>query len=90
MVIMFISQSMSTCYTAPNYLLHCPNFFFQRIKLFGSLSNISVSILPLSPSILIQILLYGDRNFCDDYNFKILSSTITYLIDTKRFDGPLF
>ena len=73
-----------------HYLLHCPNFFFQRIKLFGSLSNISVSILPLSPSILIQILLYGDRNFCDDYNFKILSSTITYLIDTKRFDGPLF
>ena len=37
-----------------------------------------------------QIFLYGNSTYSDNDNKLILDASITYILETKRFDGPVF
>ena len=69
--------------TVEHYLLHCPIYSLLRRELFGNLRLI-VSLLTLTSSACTcNLLLYG--NPCYD----LLELTISFIISSKRFNGPL-
>ena len=76
--------------TTKHFLLHCQNFDQQRLILLNTLSNIDTSIINLNDSDMTHLLLFGKPSFNTDINGQILSSTITYIMSTKRFDELLF
>ena len=72
-----------------HFLLHCPNYSTYRCYLFDDLRQKEILILPFSCSYLVQILLLGNKfNFAT--NKEILSCIINFIINSKRFDGPLY
>ena len=60
-----------------------------RIALNNSLKAIDKDILKHSGSSLTKVIFYGDSKYSDIQNHDILNSTITYLLDSKRFDCSL-
>ena len=60
-----------------------------RITLYNSLKNIDKDIPKLSDSSLIKVILSGDSKH-SDIQHHILNSTITYILDPKRFDCSFF
>ena len=86
----FCSCSTNSIETTEHFLLHCSNYSNDRNILFNSLKNLSVSLIPLKPSFLCDILLFGDSNFSNITNRGILSLVINYIHSTERFIGPLF
>ena len=76
--------------SAEHFLLHCPNFSIYRCSLFDSLRQNEICILPYSSSYLVKILLFGNDKFNIKTNKNILTSVIDFIIQSKRFDGPLF
>jgi len=73
-----------------HFLLHCSNFSNERLILFDSLRLLSINIIPLKPSCLSKLLLYGDPSFTNNVNCDILNLVIDFICDTNRFSGPLF
>ena len=76
--------------TTFHFLLSCPNYTDERLILLSKIRNINSNILENTNSQITQLFLYGDKNFTVSTNFVILSSTIEYILATKRFDEPLF
>ena len=74
----------------PHFLLSCPNYIDEKLTLLSKIRNINPNILENANSQITQLFLYGDKNFTAPTNFVILSSTIEYILATKRFDEPLF
>ena len=56
----------------------------------NELSNLDPSILQLNHNTLTTLLLFGNNSYTDEINSKIIASSITFIKDSKRFDGPLF
>ena len=56
----------------------------------NELSNISTAINHLNSTDFIRVILYGDKNFDNVTNFKIITATIKFIKSTKRFVGVLF
>ena len=71
-----------------HFFLHCHHFNAIRITLNNSLKAIDKDILKLSHSSLTKVILYGDSKYSDIQN-HVLNSTITYILDSKRFDCSL-
>ena len=69
-----------------HFFLHCHHFNAIHITLNNSLKAIDKDILKLSDSFLTKIILYGDSKCSDIQNHDVLNSTITYILDSKRFD----
>ena len=69
---------------------HCQNFDQQRLVLLNTLSNIDNSIINLNDSDMTHLLLFGKPSFNTYINGQILSSTITYIMSSKRFDEFFF
>ena len=67
------------------FLLLCPAFDIQRRNLLAGIRPF-VQINSLSNNILVEILLYGDKDFSDDVNKTILELTIKFINETGRFD----
>ena len=70
-----------------HFLLRCPLFANHRQTLLGSTSRFigtDISILPMDH--LTSILLYGSNAFNSEINKSIISETISYIKNTKRFD----
>ena len=84
----FCACDESSVESTEHYLLVCPNYHQFRHQLFTDLQT-EMSIIPFNKSYLTQILLYGSESYSDGINNFILKCTIIYLINTKRFDGPL-
>ena len=76
--------------SAEHFLLHCPNFSIYRCSFFDSLHQKEICILPYSSSYLVKIRLFGNEKFNIITNKNILTSVIEFIIQSKRFDGPLF
>ena len=76
--------------TVSHYLLRCPNFTQQRTHLMNELIKIFPNVFLTNDNLLSTILLFGDNQFSNNMNFKLLSLTIEYLISSQRFDMPLF
>ena len=74
-------------YTFKKYI---SNFSIYRCSLFDSLRQNEICILPYSSSYLVKILLFGNDKFNIKTNKNILTSVIDFIIQSKRFDGPLF
>ena len=72
------------------FLLSCLNYSDERLTLLSKIRNISPSILENTNSRITRFFLYGEKNVTASTNFIILSSTIEYMLATKKFDEPLF
>ena len=73
-----------------HYLLRCPNHVRSRTVLFENLNSINGTVNFTCDSITTETLLYGKSSFDDFINKKIIESTIKFLIDSSRFNEPLF
>ena len=73
-----------------HYLLQCSNFSNERLVLFDNLRTLDISIIPLNPSNLCRLFLYGECNVTDNVNCEILNFVIKFICDSNRFSGPLY
>ena len=72
-----------------HFLLLCPSFDIQRRDLLAGISVVLrpfVQINSLSNNILIQLLLYGDKDLSSDINKHVLELTLNFIHKTGRFD----
>ena len=72
-----------------DFFLRCHLFQIERITLLNDITEADEHSISDNTSNLDQILLYGNENYNHNRNKKILSSTIKFCIDNKRFDMPL-
>ena len=84
------SCRLNSIESVEHFLLHCPNYSTYRCYLFDDLRQKEILILPFSCSYLVQILLLGNNKFNFATNKEILSCVINFIINSKRFDGPLY
>ena len=68
----------------------CQNNLSARTTLINELNNISNAINSLNSTDFIRVILYGDKNFDNVSNFKIIAATIKFFKTTKRFGEALF
>ena len=54
------------------------------------LNNITTAIASLNPNDLVRVILYGDKRFNKETNYKILTESIKFIKDTQRFEKPFF
>jgi len=76
--------------TTQHFLIHCSDYSNDRLVMFDNLLRLDITLLPLNPRTLCRTLLYGDPNFSFAQNQNILTITIKFICDTRRFAGPLF
>ena len=71
-----------------HFLLLCPSFQESRRDLLADVSFLlqPLGFANLSKDALLQILLYGDKDFPDDLNKNILLLTLRFIHRTCRFD----
>jgi len=69
--------------------MHCSDYSNVRLAMFNSLQQLDITLFPLNPTRLFNILLYGDSKFSTVKNHDILY-TVKFICDTERFNGPLF
>ena len=69
-----------------HYLTVCDYFSEQRLTLYESVSNIIPNFNTLSNDNVTHCLLFGVKTLKDDINTKILTATISFIKETKRFD----
>ena len=91
-ILKFIRPTASSifCCQFSWFLLSFHNYSDERLTLLCQIRNINPDILRNNNTQVNQFFLYGDKNFTVATNFKVLSSTIEYILATKRFDEPLF
>ena len=81
-----MAEAETTCH----FLLRCCNFTNIRMSLMNDLSHIDNSFTLLTENKLVDLLLFG----CDKYdsltNRIILNLTISFIKESKRFEGALF
>ena len=73
-----------------HFFLRCQNNLSARTTLMNELNNISNAINSLNSTDLIRVILYGDKNFDNVTNFKIITATIKFIKTTKRFEEARF
>ena len=73
-----------------HYLLHCPDYLYERKTLLKTVSCIVPNIFNLNNDQLTEIHLHGKEDLDNINNTSILNATINYLIETKRFNAELF
>ena len=56
----------------------------------NEVNNISNAINYLNSTDFIRLILYGDKNFDNVTNFKIITATIKFIKISKRFEEALF
>ena len=76
--------------TVEHFLLYCPFFSSLRLELFEKLRRIISLLTFISSYYTCNLLLYGNPEYDDYTNRKIIESTISYIIATNRFDQPFF
>ena len=72
-----------------HFLLLCPSFDIQRRDLLAGVSELLrpyVRISSLPNNAVVQILLYGDKDFSIDVNKNILKLTLNFIHKTGRFN----
>ena len=72
-----------------HFLLLCPSFDIERRDLLAGVSELLrpyVRINSLPNNALIQILLYGDKDFSIDVNKNVLKLTLNFIHKTGRFN----
>ena len=77
------------CFSEPEYTQHfvlkCPLFYVQRVKLKSTVSNLLANTNFQNLINDYKLYLYGHHALTNDTNKNILLSTILYIKDTSRF-----
>ena len=69
--------------------MRCQNFSNQGNVLFDDLNSINAEILKMSENEIVQVLLFSNKRFSKDMNFRIVTSSIRFVKDNKRFNESL-
>ena len=74
--------------TTEHFLLLCPAFEIERRNLRARVFELlqSLGCNDLSNQVLIQLLLYGDKDLPNDRNENIVELTLQYIHTTGRFE----
>ena len=72
-----------------HFFMRCQSFSNQRNVLFDDLDSINSEILKMSGNKIVQVLLFGKKSFSKDMNFRIITSSIRFIKDNKRFHEKL-
>ena len=73
-----------------HFFLRCQNNLSARLTLMNELNNISNAINSVNLTDFIKVIFYGDKNFDNVTNFKMITATIKFIKTTKRFEEALF
>ena len=73
-----------------HFFLHCHHFTNIHATLLHDLQSVDRNIPSFSDNELVDLLLYGSPIFNFNQNSKILSSSISLIIKSEWFSGPLF
>ena len=76
--------------TTIHFLLNCPQYATNRKTFLDKIRIVSSDLIEKSDNVLSNILLFGDTSLSIESNTFILNSTIEFLVETRRFDEPLF
>ena len=66
--------------------MHGQHFSNHRNVLFDDLNSINSEILKMSQNEIVRVLLFGNKRFSKHMNFRIITSSIRFVKDSKRFD----
>ena len=69
-----------------HFFMRCQSFSNQQNVLFDDLNSVNSEILKMSENEIVQVLLFSNKRFSKDMNFRILTSSIRFVKDNKRFD----
>ena len=69
--------------------MRCQNFSNQRNVFFDNLNLINSEILKMSENETVQVLLFGNKRFSKNMNFRIITFSIRFIKDSTRFDESL-
>ena len=69
--------------------MRCQNFSNQRNVFFDDLNLINSEILKMSENETVQVLLFGNKRFSKNMNFRIITFSIRFIKDSTRFDESL-
>ena len=73
-----------------HFSMRCQNFSNQRNVLFDDLNSVDSDILKMNENVIVQVLLSGNKRFSKDMNYRIITSSIRFIRDRKKFDESLF
>ena len=73
-----------------HYFPHCPNLSTVRNTFLNEITIVDRSIIDQDEIKIIQTFLHGNSNYSVIDNKLILDGSIRYILETKRFDGPIF
>ena len=73
-----------------HYFLHCPSFSTARNSFLSEIVIVDRSIIDQDEIKIIQTLFYGNPTYSVTDKKLILDARIKYILETKRFDGPIF
>ena len=76
--------------TPLHYLLRCSLFSIQRLELLNDVFILNPSIKNYSNEKLLNVLLYGSKDFNWNLNKEILKATIKFLKRSECFNDPFF
>ena len=72
-----------------HFFMCCQNFSDQQSVLFDDLNSVNSEILKMNEYEIVQVLLFGNQSFSKDMNLRIITSSISFIKDSKRFDESL-
>ena len=72
-----------------HFFLRCQNFITPKTNLMNELHKLDSNILNLDEISLTKLLLYGDGEYRNKVNKKILLDSINFVLYTKRCEGQL-
>ena len=72
-----------------HFFLRCQNYTTLRGTLMTDLKNINDTIMSLNENDLLHVILYGNKNFDNNMNISILTTTIRFIKVSERFDQLL-
>ena len=72
-----------------HFFMRCQNFSNQRNVFFDNLNLINSEILKMSENETVQVLLFGNKRFSKNMNFRIITFSIRFIKDSTRFDESL-
>ena len=72
-----------------HFFLHCHYYSSIRSTLLNELQSTDINLLNQEDNTVVEVLLYGRIKFNNNQNFRLLSSSIDYILKSERYSGSL-
>ena len=76
--------------SSTHFFLHCPFFINESRTLLSTIRSLDIKLLDCTDDDLTQTLLSGNISQIFSNSFKIINTSIDYILSSKRFGEPLF